>query len=242
MAKGDDIKQIGIEQREIELDLASASLDTLGLFLDETADTGIYRDVLEANRTRPDALMLLYEHPDTPDDVRAEATQALQAPVKSSREIAEIKNRDIALKSKDTEELKARSIMQRMQGLTVTEKIRLAIKGNRETRTLLLKDSNKEVIMSVLENPYITETEIERIANNRQALDDMIRKISKNREWMRKYSIKLALVKNPKSPPGIAMKQVIHLKKRDLLILEKNRNVSEAVRVTAKKLRIAKSQ
>lgn len=242
MADYKDIKRLGIEQRHIELDLASTSLDTIKLFMDETADIGIYRDVLEANRTRPDAMRLVYEHPDTPDDVRADATAALQAPVKTSTEIEAIKNHEVARNEKQTEEMKAKSIQQRMQALTVTEKVRLAMKGNRSSRSLLLKDSNKEVKLAVLENPYISETEIELIANNRQSLDDALRKITKKREWMKNYNIRHAIIKNPKTPAGVSIGFMSSLKKKDLMILERNRNVSEPVRVTAKKLRVAKSQ
>ncbi len=45
-----------------------------------------------------------------------------------------------------------------------------------------------------------------------------------------------AVIHNPKTPPGISMKYVKFLKKKDLALLSKNKGVSDAVRNTALKL------
>lgn len=126
--------------------------------------------------------------------------------------------------------------MQKIQKLTVAQRIQLALRGGREIRNILVKDPNKEVSLSVLENAKITETEVEMIAKNRSSLDEALRRVSKNREWMKKYAIILALVTNPKTPPGIAVALVSDIKTKDLAIIEMNRNVAEAVRAAAKKL------
>jgi hypothetical protein len=94
--------------------------------------------------------------------------------------------------------------------------------------------------MGLLENGKITESEIELMAKNRSAMEEVLRKISKNREWMKKYAIAFAIVTNPKSPAGIAVTFVSSLKTKDLSILEKNKNVSEAVRIAAKKLLVVR--
>jgi Asp-tRNA(Asn)/Glu-tRNA(Gln) amidotransferase B subunit len=124
--------------------------------------------------------------------------------------------------------------------LTVGEKIALALRGGREVRSILCKDSNKEVVLSVIKNPKVTDSEAELIAHSRNIPEEALRIISKNREWMKNYNVVLALVNNPKTPTGIAMNLVPGLKKKDLATLEKNKNVPEAVRVIAKKLVSAK--
>ena len=53
---------------------------------------------------------------------------------------------------------------------------------------------------------------------------------------MKNYSIKLALINNPKTPIGISMPFVASLKKKDLQQIEKNKNVPEGVRAMAKKM------
>jgi hypothetical protein len=90
--------------------------------------------------------------------------------------------------------------------------------------------------MTVLNNPKITETEIEILSKSRSVSDEVLRKITKKREWMKNYAIVSSIVTNPKTPAGIAVKLVSELKTRDLSVIEKNRNVSEGVRAMAKKL------
>jgi hypothetical protein len=107
--------------------------------------------------------------------------------------------------------------------------------GSKE-RSELLKDPNKEVVLSVLENPKITEPEIEKIAKLHSVPGEAINKIIQNKAWMNHYGIVSALVKNPKTPPFIAATLANKLKKKDLRKLERNRGVCELVRSAAKKL------
>ena len=99
-----------------------------------------------------------------------------------------------------------------------------------------MRDSNKEVSLTVLDNPKITETEIELLARSRSVSEEILRIIAKKREWMKSYNVILAMVNNPKAPQGAALRLVSELKTRDLQMLEKNKNVTEGIRSTAKKL------
>jgi len=120
--------------------------------------------------------------------------------------------------------------------LNITERRRLALIGGRTARSVLAKDPNKEVVLSLLDNQKITEPEIELIARSRTVFEEAIRKITRKREWMKNYQIIHAVVTNPKTPPGVAVTLLSELKTRDLVILEKSKNVSEAVRAAAKRL------
>ena len=128
------------------------------------------------------------------------------------------------------------SLLQRLQKLKVGERIQLALKGGREIRSVLLRDANKEVVLTVIENPKITDSEIEIIVKQKTSSDELIRAISKKKEWLKNYSIVYALVTNPKTPVAIALKHISNLKIKDLLMLERDKNISGAVRETAKKL------
>ncbi|GAB4489073.1 MAG: hypothetical protein OHK006_20270 [Thermodesulfovibrionales bacterium] len=211
----------------IGLDLSVASKEVIEVLIEDAADAGIFGEIARANTGRPEILHLLSEHHATPDEVRAYVAGILQVPVKSSHEIQ---------KTDDHERVRGQSILQRIQSLTVGERIQLAMKGGREIRGILIKDTNKEVMLSVLENQKITETEIEAIARSRSMPEEALRRITKNREWMKNYAICLALVSNPKTPPGIAVTLVTGLKMKDLVILENNKNVPELVRTAAKRL------
>ncbi|MGQ9484298.1 MAG: hypothetical protein ACUVSA_04745 [Desulfosoma sp.] len=117
----------------------------------------------------------------------------------------------------------------KIQKLTVSERIKLALIGNKETRTLLMQDPNRAVQMAVLENPKITSSEIVGFANSRNISDEALRKIAENREWSKLYPVRLALVKNPKTPVGIALKLVSTLIVQDLKILAKSKSVSSVI-------------
>jgi hypothetical protein len=211
----------------IGIDLSIASKEVIEVLIDDPSEPGIFDEIAKANVDRADILELLSAHPDAPDDVKKFISSILHVPVKPTKEI---------VSSEKKTERRAQSMIQKIQKLSVSERIQLALKGGREIRGILVKDTNKEVMLSVLENGKITESEIEMIAQSRSAAEESLRRISKNREWMKKYPIVLALVTNPKSPAGITVALVSNLKTRDLVILEKNRNVAEAVRSAAKKL------
>jgi hypothetical protein len=214
----------------IALDYSSASQEILEILLGDTSELDIFGEVAKANLHRPEILRLILENPDTPEEVRNFVEERLSLPVKAS--LAMVK----AEKAKETREARAVSLTTKIQSLSISARIQLALKGGREIRGILSRDPNKEVMLSVLENGKITESEIEMIARNRQVIDEALRRISRNKEWMKNYAITLAIVTNPKTPPGIAVTHVTDLRTKDLIILEKNKNVCEAVRSATKRL------
>jgi hypothetical protein len=211
----------------IGLDLSVASKEVIEILIEDASEPDIFDEIARANKNRHEILEFLLHYPDVPEQVKAFISGILQLPAKTAViEVAERRPR----------EAKAHNLLQRIQNLSVGERLQLALKGGRETRSILVKDTNKEVILSVLENQRITESEIEIIARSRSVPEESFRKISKNREWLKNYAIVYALVTNPKTPPGIAVTLVSGLRIKDLILLEKNKNISELVRSAAKRL------
>jgi hypothetical protein len=132
------------------------------------------------------------------------------------------------------------NVMQAVQKMTSPQKIKLGLSGGKEARGLLIRDSNKQVSASVLENPRITDGEIEFFSKSTNLSEDIMRKIGTNSDWTKKYNVAHSLVNNPKCPPGIAVGFVIRMTDKDLAMLEKSRNVSEAVRSAARRLNAMK--
>ena len=211
----------------IGIDFSNASKEVIELLIEDASETSIFEEIAKANMNRPEILTLLLENPDIPDEVRQQVAGALQVPVKARSEIVKVKK---------SPEARTQTILQKIQKLSVSNKIHLALRGGKEIRSILLRDPSKEVVLTVLENPKLTDTEIELISKSRSIPDEVLRKITKKREWMRNYNVVLGLVTNPKTPPGISVVLVNELKTRDLAILEKNKNVIEGVRATAKKI------
>lgn len=98
------------------------------------------------------------------------------------------------------DDLDAVTKYQMVQELSVGDKIKLAMSGDKEWRSLLLKDSNKQVSGAVLKNPRITEKEVLILCQNRSANEELIRIILLNRDWLKNYSIRLALTMHPRTP------------------------------------------
>ena len=126
-----------------------------------------------------------------------------------------------------------RSLFQKIQTMSVSEKLDLARKASKEARSILIRDSNKLVQLAVVNSPKITESEILAIATNRQVNDEVLKEIAMNREWLRNYQIRFALVNNPKTPLSISMAQVSYLNQRDLGLLAKSKGVPRAIVIAA---------
>ncbi len=137
-------------------------------------------------------------------------------------------------------EKKKLNLTQLMMKMSPAQKIKLALTGAKDARGMLIRESSKIIALSVLANPRITIGEVEFFAKSTNLSEDVIRKIGTNSEWTRKTTIVSALVSNPKTPVGISLGFVSRLSERELAILEKSRNVPEAVRTAARTTLIKK--
>ncbi|HJQ99205.1 MAG TPA: hypothetical protein VJ826_12910, partial [Candidatus Polarisedimenticolaceae bacterium] len=96
------------------------------------------------------------------------------------------------------------SVYKKILTLNTAQKAILAMKGGREERQILIRDSNKIVSLSVLKNGRLTEAEVESIASLRNVSDEVLRVVGINREWSKNYVVMANLVRNPRTPPGIS--------------------------------------
>ena len=211
----------------IGLDLSYASREVIEVLIEDASEPAVFDEIAQANQNRHEILELLLHYPDTPEQVKTFISGILRLPAKPLAKTEE---------EEKPKRARPQSLLQRIQTLNVGERLQLALKGGREIRGILVKDTNKEVMLSVLDNQKITESEIEMIARSRSVPEEALRRIFKNREWLKNYTISYALVTNPKTPPGIAVTLMNVLKIKDLVILEKNKNVPELVRSAAKRL------
>jgi hypothetical protein len=152
----------------------------------------------------------LTELPDVPDAADAETTDAADGPERDERKI--------------------------MTQLTVLQRMKLAMKGTREQRAQLVRDTNKLVSAAVLSSPKLTEQEVETFTKMGNVSEDTLRTIGHNRAWLKNYVIVTGLCKNPKTPPAITMHLVHRLNERDLKELTRDRNINEGLRVLARKI------
>lgn len=139
------------------------------------------------------------------------------------------------------EEKKA-TIQQILKEMSAGQKVALAMKGNGEVRKILIRDKNRLICEKVLENPRVTDSEIESFAKSTNVSEDVLRIIGNRREWASQPSVMKALVCNPRTPVALSLGFLKRLSLKELEGLSKNRNVPEALRNTARKMHKQKLQ
>lgn len=125
------------------------------------------------------------------------------------------------------------SMISRIMRYGIKDRVKLAMKGDREARNILIRDSNRLIAQAVIQNPRITDQEVEKISAMRTAPGEVLRLIANNRQWARSYSVTHNLARNPRTPIGNVMGILTRLQMKDLEAMMKNRNVSDAVRKQA---------
>jgi hypothetical protein len=135
-----------------------------------------------------------------------------------------------------------RSLYAQILGMSIGQKIKLALRGNGDARTILLRDGNKLVRRFVLMNPRINDTEIVAITRSKTLDEDLLRMISEKREWMRLYQVRVGLATNPKTSLPLAIKLVGTLDERDVRQISKSKNVQQGVAAQARRILFMKQQ
>jgi hypothetical protein len=125
--------------------------------------------------------------------------------------------------------------IQRVAMMTVSEKIKAAMRGSREERTILVRDPNKLVSLAVLSSPKVNEREIESYAKMANVSEDVLRVIGTTRAWTKSYAIVRSLAFNPKAPIAVSMTLVSRLVEKDVRMITLDRNIAEPVRILARK-------
>lgn len=128
---------------------------------------------------------------------------------------------------------------QPLSSLSVIQRIKLAMNGTREQRSVLIRDPNRLVASAVLSSPKLSETEVEAISRMTNVSDEVLRIVATNRAWTKSYSVLSALVRNPKTPPALSFNLVPRLNERDIKNLSIDRNVPEGLRLLARKMLVA---
>jgi hypothetical protein len=219
------------------------------------------QDVLITNQSRllaaPEIVESLFENPDLSSDIRRRADEFLEEFfLKKEREEGgeplpeAVEAEEPAVATDDDDDAAAaaavaaaaeneeasKDVLFRIGSLSVAQRIRVAFRGNREERLFLVRDTNRLVSTAVLKSPKTNEADAEAIANMKSVSEDVLRAIAHRREWMKKYSLMSAIVRNPRSPIDVTLALIPRLSQRDQKVLSADRNVPEAVRVTAKRI------
>jgi len=122
-----------------------------------------------------------------------------------------------------------------LSALGVMERMKLATRGTREQRSVLVRDPNRLVAAAVLSSPKLTESEVEQFAKMANVAEDVLRVIGTNRAWTKNYGVIAGLVRNPKTPLAISMTLLQRINDRDVKLLAIDRNIPDPLRIAARK-------
>ncbi len=127
------------------------------------------------------------------------------------------------------------SVLQKIARLTVGQRVQLAMKGNKDERFILIRDGSKVVSSAVLQSPKVSDAEVETFAAMKNVQESVLRDITRQRKFMKNYSVIRHLVNNPRCPLDLGLTLINHLLVNDLKNLSMNKNVSETLRKTSLK-------
>ena len=126
--------------------------------------------------------------------------------------------------------------VQKVNRLDVKGRIQLALKGNKEERSLLIRDGTKVVALAVLEAPKLSDGEVEKFASQKNVLQAVLRQIPLKRRFMKNYIVVRNLCANPRTPLDLGLGLMKNLLIADLKNLGNNKDVPETIRKLALKM------
>ena len=171
------------------------------------------------------------------DEEKHAAVHGVAVPITREQEFAA----DIRAMPMPPEQRKL-SALQKVSRMTVAERIKTAFGGDKEERSILVRDTSKVVQNAVLASPRLTDAEVETFASTKNLQENVFREIARNRRFVRNYPVVRNLVNNPRCPLDLGLTLIKNLLVPDLYQLQFNKNVPDTIRKVAFKLYVEKKQ
>ena len=203
-------------------------------YLSVTAVQDLFED-LDRMSTSPALVAALIESTVVSAEQRAQLVELQRQDLESVDaflEAAELAEPDAA---------KRQTLLQKISHLRVVERVQLAMKGTREARTLLIRDSCRVVQRAVLQSPQLTGREVEGFAAMTSLSDETLRLIANNKKFRKNYTVTRALINNPKTPLEISLHLLPSITPQDLKLLTTNKNIPDTLRTSALRLQRKRS-
>jgi hypothetical protein len=142
-----------------------------------------------------------------------------------------------AVEAAEPDAVKRQTLLQKISQMGVVERVQMAMKGTREARSALIRDSCKVVQRAVLQSPQLTDREVEGFATMTSLNDETLRLIASNRKFRKNYTVTRALINNPKTPLEISLHLLPIITPQDLKVLATNKNIPDTLRTAASRLK-----
>ncbi len=125
----------------------------------------------------------------------------------------------------------------RYRAMSQPEKMQAALHGSRELRGIIMRDSNRSLHVMLLKNPHLRVDEVQAMARIPSLSPEAIVQISRHDTWSQDGTVCTNLVRNPKTPPPIAVSLMDRVPRAELRRLATGQGVREHIaRAAAKRL------
>jgi hypothetical protein len=141
-----------------------------------------------------------------------------------------------AAEAVEPDKAKRETLLQKLSRMRVVERVQAAIKGSRDERMLLIRDSCRVVQRAVLQSPQLSDREVEAYAGMTSLGEEALRLIAVNRKYRKNYTIVRSLMTNPKTPVDVTLHLLPNVTAQDLKQLVTNKNIPDTLRTAATRL------
>lgn len=131
---------------------------------------------------------------------------------------------------------RAASTAERLRRLSTPEKVKLALVADREERFALLRNPNKLVHLYVLKNPRTGLDEVQYAVKSPTLSPDALVYAAEHRVFGADPQVRVALVRNPRTPSTVALRLLELLPERELRLLAKGNGRPELVQAARRKV------
>lgn len=170
------------------------------------------------------------------DELKVEALVGADLPEGTEPDAATEDEKQLASMGSALTEDEKVNLQKYISKLNIGGRVKLAMKGNKEARQFLIRDTNTVVSLAVLKSSKITENEVAHYAALRNVSNDVIRTIARSAVWTKSYAVKFALCLHPKAPIQFTVPFIKFLSLRDLTKVSKDRNIPSPLKKASKEL------
>lgn len=187
---------------------------------------------------RPQFVAAGLQRSDLPAELRSRLESLHGEQTKQQEELAAAlaREEEAEAQAKPEEKRERVTLTQKVARMSVSERVQLALKGNKDERMILIRDPSKVVYRAVLQSPKLSDSEVESFASMKNIAEEALRILAGTRQFMKNYIVVRNLVNNPRTPIDVSLGLINRLTDHDLKFLTMNRNVPETIRTMATKL------
>ena len=121
-------------------------------------------------------------------------------------------------------------ILTRVPHLAVGEKLTLARRGPARVAGALLAEGHPQAVKLALQNSFLTESQVLKVLANQGVPARVVAAIAQHSKWSCRYNVRMALVRNPRTPAPAVLAFLPDLTLRDLADISKLEGVPPHVR------------